>query len=333
MKRRNIIIAALIALTIGTLLWRLGDHDLGWRSSESFDFSQGGTQISGTLWLPNTDPRAAIVFVHGDGPQDRSQSGTYAPLFNALLDHGIAVASWDKPGIGGSTGNWLAYSMSDRADIVHTALGQLKARFPDLPAGALGVSQAGWVLPKLTPGEADFLVLIGAAVSWREQGTYFGRVRLGQKGLSESEIAQELARIETEDQRIFGPNATVEDAPTDMTAERWGFVQRNIGSDAREDLARLDLPVLAMWGADDLNVNAVQDHATYQGLIGQRHPANRIMLIPNATHGLMKSGPYNYQLAAQWPWHSQLRFLAEGRYAYAPGAITEIANWITTLDR
>ncbi|MHA3913752.1 alpha/beta hydrolase [Halovulum sp. GXIMD14793] len=87
------------------MLWRLADHDLGHWQSEVFDFTAGETRLTGTLWQPGSPPVAAVVLVHGDGPQDRSLQGGYAPMINMLLESGIAVASWDKPGVGSSSGN------------------------------------------------------------------------------------------------------------------------------------------------------------------------------------------------------------------------------------
>ena len=110
----------LLAGVIGTamfvlLVWRLADHDFGRRASEPFGFAVAGDHVAGTVWLQDASAKAAVVLVHGDGPQDRRASGGYAPLINWSLDAGIAVASWDKARIGMSGGNWLDQSMSDRA--------------------------------------------------------------------------------------------------------------------------------------------------------------------------------------------------------------------------
>lgn len=169
--RFGAIVALVVAMVaLGLAVWRLADQDLSWRNSEPFDFVSGGNAITGTLWLPDDDPQAAIVLVHGDSAQDRTSDDGYALLINAFLDHGIAVAAWDKPGVGTSGGNWLHQSMPDRVDETRAALRNLHKRFDRVALGAVGFSQAGWVLPGLTRDDADFLVLIGAAVSWHDQG-------------------------------------------------------------------------------------------------------------------------------------------------------------------
>ncbi|WP_256714883.1 hypothetical protein [Rhodovulum sulfidophilum] len=86
--RFGAIVALVVAMVaLGLAVWRLADQDLGWRNSEPFDFVSGGNAITGTLWLPDDDPQAAIVLVHGDGAQDRTSDDGYAPLINAFLDH------------------------------------------------------------------------------------------------------------------------------------------------------------------------------------------------------------------------------------------------------
>ncbi|MGB3556008.1 MAG: alpha/beta hydrolase, partial [Jannaschia sp.] len=138
-------------------------------------------------------------------------------------------------------------------------------------------------------------------------------------------IDAEMARQAEENARLFGPGA--EAAPEGMDPARWAFIRRNRDADASADLARLDLPILAIWGAEDLNVDAIADAASYRSLLAD-NPAARVLVAPDATHGLLKAGPYNTQLTADWPWWVTARFLVEGRYAFAPGALSQVVDWI-----
>ncbi|WP_300056460.1 alpha/beta hydrolase [uncultured Roseobacter sp.] len=329
MKLWFILLAALVLVAVaGAVLWRLADHDLERRAHEGFDFQSSGQTISGSLWLPEHDPIAAIALVHGDGPQDRTSAGGYAPVINALLDRRIAVASWDKPGVGVSDGNWLHQSMADRTAEVQAALQRLNQRFDGVSVGALGFSQAGWVLPSLTRDDADFLVLVGAAVSWQDQGAYYTRVRLAMDGASAEEIEGAIAGQDAEDQRVFGPNASVDAVPDGMSTDRWRFIRQNRDADAREALAGLDLPLLALWGEKDLNVDAARNAAIYRDILSEREAPTQIVIWPDATHGLLKASAYNWQLTGDWSAFGVIRFLAEGRYAYAPGALDRIADWV-----
>ena len=327
---RLILGGVLIAGMAALVLWRLGDHDLSGRNSEVFDFTANGAALSGTVWLPDQAARAAVVFVHGDGAQDRVSGGGYAPLINALLDDGIAVASWDKPGVGKSDGDWLALSMDDRARETRAALKELAARFEGIAVGAVGFSQAGWVLPRLEPSDTDFIALVGPAVSWRDQGQYYTRTRLRLEGARAAEIAAEIEKSQAEDDVIFAESANYDPAlaAEGLSEARWNFIRRNRNEDSRPFLQRLDMPVLAIWGSADLNVDAAGDSAIYEALLAGRNQANRIIVVPDATHGLLAAGPYNTQLASEWSAWTMARFLLEGRHAFAPGFIEELSGWI-----
>ncbi|WP_206608912.1 alpha/beta hydrolase [Notoacmeibacter marinus] len=330
-RTRWAVLVGICLVAVASLaFWRVLDHDLDRRASEPFGFSVGRVELTGTLWLPDGTVQAGVVLVHGDGPQDRSSAGGYAPLVNNLLDAGIAVASWDKPGIGGSTGHWLDQSMADRAAEARAALALLDRKLDGISIGALGFSQAGWVLPKLNRSDVDFLVLVGPAVSWRMQGRYYNRMRLLRQGADNAEIEQALAREAIANERFFGSKSRFEPNKdvTGLGEDRWSFIRRNRDQDAREDLGRLDMPLLAIWGAEDLNVDASGDAAIYREVVGSGPPGTRIVLVANATHGLLKAEPYNWQLVEQWPWHAKLRFLVEGRYAFASGALDRIGEWI-----
>ncbi|MEQ5872663.1 hypothetical protein J4E08_22645 [Sagittula sp. NFXS13] len=61
------------------------DHDVDRRVSEPFEVTVSGIELSGTIWLPDEAVIAAVAMVHGDGAQDRTMSGGYAPMINALL--------------------------------------------------------------------------------------------------------------------------------------------------------------------------------------------------------------------------------------------------------
>lgn len=326
---RPLLIACFFVLAIVALiLWRLADHDLADRNTISLTFTTSGKTVSGTVWLPNETPAAVMALVHGDGPQDRTSGGGYAPMINTLLDRQIAVASWDKPGIGQSDGNWLHQSMGDRTDEVRAVLHLLRQQFEGVPIGAMGFSQAGWVLPQLTPDDADFLVLVGAAVSWRDQWEYYTRKRLEAEGQGMGTIDAAIAKQRRGNEEVFGPDAVVANRPADMSEDRWQFIRTNRNADARAALAELDLPVLAIWGAEDLNVHPTANASIYQQTLARRSPRTQIIIWPEATHALLKSPQYNWQLTEDWSFRTKARFIVEGRFAFEPDALNTIAGWI-----
>lgn len=338
---RWLIAGAVLALAIvGLALPGLSDFDVAGRTQRELTFDSGGAGLSGTLLLPGNAgerPRAVVLLVHGDGPQDRFSAGGYLPLVNALLDDGIAVFTWDKPGIGASTGDWLSQSMQDRADEARAALSAVADSLPQAGGriGFLGFSQAGWVLPRLASTETDagFFVLVGGAVNWQRQGDYFTARRLEAEGWTPERIAGHLIDADRRETELFSGLATGTLAPgeaarrIDVTPERLAFIARNRHEDASTDIARIDRPFMAIWGERDLNVNPRANAADYRRLHLPARPSI-VTMLPGATHGLLRASLFNYQLPDQMPWHARAAFVVLGRNAYAPGAIASMSEWI-----
>lgn len=66
-------------------------------------------------------PSACMVFVHGSGGMPRDAYGYYESFWRLFARKGWCSLSWDKPGVGGSEGDWRLQSMKDRAaDIAST---------------------------------------------------------------------------------------------------------------------------------------------------------------------------------------------------------------------
>lgn len=284
--------------------------------------------LAGTLILPEgvTFP-PVVVLVHGDGAQDRWSEGGYLPLVNFLVEEGIAVFSWDKPGIGESRGNWLAQTMDDRADEAATVLHALRQE-PALrqsQAGFLGFSQAGWVVPAASDkAQADFAILIGPAINWRDQGFYYLRQRLTVMGKSKGDIAKAVENDTTEFERQFTPD--IVSRPCSGQCNREDFERRNAFSDARETISSLHTPVMILMGEHDRNVGPTETLDIWKSTLPEKTP-HCFQLVDGATHGLLRSGWFDYQLTSQWPWWKQGIFLLSGREAYAPGALSRISGW------
>jgi dienelactone hydrolase len=267
---KKIIFFFVFVLLIAGALWAargLVDFDLGNHEVREVSFTTKDAVLAGTLILPsNVENPPVAITVHGDGPQDRFSSGGYLPIINTLADAGIGVFTWDKAGVGESTGNWLDQTMDDRAVealAARLAIAELDRVTID-QIGFLGFSQAGWVLPKvanqITPA---FTVIVGGAVSWREQGTYYNQVRLAADGVAPQEIAQRLKERIEKDDALFGAPITPT-AQTDMEPDRLRFVANAYWEDSTADISGMQGPVLAIWGEQDLNVDADSDAATFK---------------------------------------------------------------------
>lgn len=330
---RTAIACVLLLLAASVLVFltsHFEDFDFDERIQEELTFESQGITLSGTLLqLNHQRPVAVAVIIHGDGPQDRYSNSGYNPLFNTLLDANIAVFSWDKAGVGHSQGNWLHQSMANRAEEAVAALKLMQSRYPDIQVGYLGFSQAGWVIP-IAAGQSHpvFSVIIGGAVNWRRQGLFFQSLRYAQEGKSTVEIERLLAKEQKENDAIFGENGTKDPQQRiDMTSDRFDFVVKNYLSDSSLDLSNMNGRVLAVWGINDLNVDAQFNACRYKSILST-NPLASVIVLSNASHGLLRSPEFNYQLESDWPVWRQGYFLWSGREAYSPNGLKVIVEWI-----
>ena len=109
----------------------------------------GDVELAGTLYLPTKAlPHATLLMVGGSGPTDRDNDVYFPAIRARLLDAGVAVASFDKRGVGGSTGDWHD---GGPAELTADALAELahlrnEAGIDPDRVGVFGHSQGGWVV-------------------------------------------------------------------------------------------------------------------------------------------------------------------------------------------
>lgn len=342
----GIAIALVLAVGLTVEYSQIGDFELPQKDIRSIGFSHAGQSLEGSLITASANGPLVLI-VHGDGPQDRWSQDEYLPLVNGLVDAGISVFSWDKPGVNASLGNWLQQSMQDRAEETAAALAAVKQLedSKDRRIGLLGFSQAGWVLPRVpsVSDDALFLIVIGGAINWQAQGRYYATRRLKIEGTSPAAIRDELARQAIASERWFGGHAvfsdyaqagnTAEKDPAQrMTEDRFQFVKLNYREDARNAIAALDLPVFVLSGEEDLNADARETIAVYSELLTDTNPLNRFELVPGATHSLLSARHYNYQLPSQWPLTARVRFILAGRSAYQGEVLKNLTHWIKLVS-
>ena len=129
------------------------------------EFVSHETRLAGSLVLPESRaPHAALVFVHGSGPQARNLD-----LARRFADAGIAALVYDKRGAGKSAGHYEGeQSVSEQniallSDDAAAALNVLahRAELKGAPIGIAGISQAGWIAPLAAEksGIARFIIL------------------------------------------------------------------------------------------------------------------------------------------------------------------------------
>lgn len=329
MKYYISVFALVCTLSIFVIV-RLSDFDLSdYSEQRSITFRHNHDVLQGTLILPSNKKKPPVVLiVHGDAAQDRWSSSGYIPVVKFLIDHGIGVFSWDKPGVGESKGNWLEQTMSDRAWEAVYAFRKIREQ-PELKGsqiGFLGFSQAGWVVPEASRlVSPDFAILVGAAINWRNQSLYYTQKRLEAEGLRFTDIQSAIKREAEDFDKQFTSDAATHACQS--VCNRQDFERRNSLADATNEISGVHVPVMILMGDDDRNVNADETIAVW----AQTLPIETkrcIKKIPGATHGLLRSKWFDYQLPSQFPLWKQALFLLLGKYAYSPNALSGFSSWI-----
>ena len=160
MNTRSLLLA-LVLVTLGTPANSAGAAV----RTEDLAFDSRGARLAGSLVLPaDQEVRAAVVFIHGSGPQTRSLHWG-----EEFARAGIAALVYDKRGVGKSGGQYEAdrnVSEENLSLLADDAVAGLEAlarhrSLENVPVGFAGISQAGWIAPlaaRRSPS-AKFLVL------------------------------------------------------------------------------------------------------------------------------------------------------------------------------
>lgn len=301
---------------ITSLTWRR--DDIAPRSArrveiekrEDVRFSNGDIQLAGTLISPNTGGKhAAIILVHGSGPQNRE---SMLPFARFLIRHGMAVLGYDKRGVGGSTGNWNTASFDDLAGDVVAAFEYLKTRrdIDRTQIGILGLSQAGWIMPLAAVRAKDLAFLIsvsGAGVPAAETTIDHARNEMAAGGMPRETVEQIVGLVRLEYQfartgqgwaeyaasreklaaRMGPPPDTFPGTPDHPY---WQFIRRLYFYDPAPTLRQLQVPTLALFGELDNNILAEKNKAAWEAAL--RSGGNRdytLRIVPKANHDMLEA--------------------------------------------
>ncbi|MFE9749558.1 alpha/beta hydrolase family protein [Saccharothrix saharensis] len=239
--------------------------------SENVTFTNGGVTLAGSLALPDRGtPVPGVVMVGGSGPSNRDNDTHFPPIRRHLVDAGIAVLSYDKRGVGGSSGDWLDATLDDLASDAAAALDFLRAR-PEVrgeAAGLFGHSEGGWVVLRATTLRDDVPWVVtngGPGTTPAVQDRYaLATVLRRTEGITDEEVDTALAaydRVVEAGRRDadFAEAARLAQSPptafTEHAAEVdeqfWVFLKRKQDHDPVPDAVRLRCPHLAVFGAAD----------------------------------------------------------------------------------
>ncbi|SLM97406.1 hypothetical protein FM106_13945 [Brachybacterium faecium] len=235
-----------------------------------------------------------ILFIHGDGPVNKNSDEGYYPAWETLAEENIISVSWDKPGVGNSTGNWLEQDMEDRKDEAERVLKWALDTFDVDPnrVGVWGASQGGWVITKLLNNNTDIKFAIGVApaVNWMRQGKFNTVSEMEYEGYSSKEINKRLS-IESKvndylNQNDYQGYLNSKLEKDIIEKDRWDFIRKNMGLDNTKELAKIKKPYYLIVGDHDINVDTKETEEVYQKHITKEYLT--VYNIKNATHRMLK---------------------------------------------
>jgi pimeloyl-ACP methyl ester carboxylesterase len=307
--------------------------------TETVRFRNGGVTLAGTLTAPREPgPRAAIVLVHGSGPEDRDFLGPWVEFFAA---EGLAVLAYDKRGVGASGGDWKQATLDDLAGDTAAAVRLLRGR-PDIDGrrvGLFGISQGGWVAPRAArqAGGVAFLILhAGPAVTPARQGLLSLEHELRAYGFPQPQIDEAIAyqrldddftrsgkgwdRLQAAYQKAQARKAEWLQPP--RARDDWfrAFYRGIMDHDPVPDLERLTCPLLAFFGEVDRTVPPEPSKTILETALARSgNRDHTVIVLPRANHLFLQA-----QTGLR-PEYARLR-------TFVPAYFDTMARWLRRRD-
>ena len=296
-----------------------------------------GFSLAGTLTLPEgAGPFSAVVLISGSGAQNRDQEVFGHKPFWVLADHltrnGIAVLRYDDRGTAASEGNFASATTADFALDALAAVEFLRhhPRVDPSAIGLIGHSEGGVVAPMAAAQDRDIACLVlmaGSGLPGHELLMLQSRRLLEAGGMPYESIVQslDLNRMIYNKVMLSADSLTLakeltdylrDQLPllTDMHAGEFDaetFISGQVAQvtspwfrfflshNPAEDLAKVECPVLALNGLNDLQVPASENLSAIKDALnhGGNHHVTLVEfpklnhLFQTSTHGLPAEYP------------------------------------------
>lgn len=261
----------------------------------------GEHPLAGTLTLPDgVLPAPAVAIASGSGPLDRNSNHRRArfevarQLAHALGEGGVASLRYDKRGVGESPGDWRAAGLHDNVDDLRRAVEALAARSEVDPGRVLvaGHSEGALLAAAVAAGGAGGSQVAGA-VLLSMSATPGEELLRRQARLIPPTLPPfvrrllRLLRIDVE-KKVLSNHVKTKATTADVV--RMGGARLNarwhrefMAHDPRTDLARIRVPILAITGEKDLQVDPDDLDA-----IAAITAAATVQRAPDLTHTLRR---------------------------------------------
>jgi acylglycerol lipase len=229
------------------------------------------------VWLPDTEPKAALILLHGLG----SHSGRYGNIVAPLLRLGYAVHGFDQIGHGRSGGaRGMIARFEDFTETLVIFRGMVGERVPQRPVFLFGHSMGGLIAAfYLLDRQSEFRGAVLSAPAVKAGGNaaplrismvrllstlapQAGVLRLNPDWLSHD---SEAVRAYRNDPLVFHGKT-----PARLAAELWKAMQR-----VSDEAGRIALPLLILQGGADRIVDPIGAQWLYERA-GSKDKAIRI---------------------------------------------------------
>jgi pimeloyl-ACP methyl ester carboxylesterase len=278
---------------------------------------QQGKQMKARSKTPGLASKAkhpALVFTHGGGPAVRE---VYWGLGYLYAARGFVVLSYDKRGVGKSTGNWLAASFQDLADDAVAAAKLLQARTDVNPKqiGFWGQSQGGWIAPLAAsrfPDSAFAIALSGGGLTPAETELFDTEYELTKAGYTANEVKDALtfqrlkndiissdandkweqyakARATAREQKWYRHQGIDVRGPEKRDDGFWPYMRKFYFYDPSPTLRSMNAPLLAIFGELDTPEGVKAEVRAIEQIMNQAGRRDYLIKVyPSARHNLME---------------------------------------------
>ena len=274
MKRFRLVVVALIivglsiALTFSLLISSAGGSR---PQTGRVTFQNGEVTLAGNLFVPvGEGPFPAVVIVHGSG-KETSRDLVYHSWF--FVQHGFAVLTYDKRGVGESSGTYKMVDINNGESVLEDLAGDALAgveflkgrdRIDPNRIGIFGGSQAGWIAPLAASKSSDvaFIVLFSGPVCTVGQEMFYS----GTTGAGPGDKIEGISLEEASDMArdYAGPH----------------------GFDPLPSLDAIDIPGLWMFGGQDRSTPVPLSVEVLDALVAQQGKDFSYIIYPNADHNI-----------------------------------------------
>lgn len=265
-------------------------------------FASGFLHLAGTLRLPAEDGQwPAVLLIPGSGQVDRNENATklrinaFHDIAVHLSEQGIATLRYDKRGVGASDGNFWETGFYDNVTDAGLALGCLKSQknIHSDQVFLLGHSEGAITATRLAAAGAaanGVILLAGPARKGEEVLAWqCEQVIKGMRGFNKWLI--KLFRVDVRKAQQKQLNR-IKKSNKDCYRLRWivklnaKWLREFMAYDPAEDLPKIQVPVLALTGSKDIQVNP----ADLEQMARLVKSGFEYHVLPNITH-LLRADP------------------------------------------